>query len=476
MAIAVGDAADGGLRLGLDLRLGLFGAVPGAEEETTVLHALLELRIVVAFVDMLVEVRLGLGVDIRLDGFEEFGNVVLNAFEGHRLLLKRIAAHEFHRAVLEIAAAHDDAHGHTLQFVVGKLEARTLVVGVVVLHADALGAQTLGQTAQFLVELRQFAIALINRYDNHLDGREVGRQDEAVVVGVRHDECAHQAGADAPRSSPSVFGLVVFIDKLHIEGAAEVLAEEVTRTALQRLAVLHHSLDGVGVEGAGETFRGTLHTADDGDGQHIAGKVGIDVKHLAGTCFGFLASGVCRVAFLPEELARAEEKAGAHFPAHHVAPLVAAEGQVAPGVNPLAISVPDGRLRGRTDDQFLLQTCRGVNDHTIAIGVGLQTIVGDDGALLGKSLHVLCLLGEERLRDEHGEIYVLHARFLKTCIKRLLNALPDGIAVGLDDHTAAHIGLFGQVGLDDQFVVPLRVVLASFCQVLKFNCHVNMLC
>ena len=45
--------------------------------------------------------------------------------------------------------------------------------------------------------------------------------------------------------------------------------------------------------------------------------------------FGFFASGVSRVAFLPQELSRTKEQASTHLPAHHVRPLVAQDRQVA---------------------------------------------------------------------------------------------------------------------------------------------------
>ena len=118
---------------------------------------------------------------------------------------------------------------------------------------------------------------------------------------MAHDERTHQTGRHAPRRGPSVLFLVVFVDKLHIESLTEVLTEEVRRTALQRLAVLHHRFDGVGVECAGKTLGGTLHAAHHGDGEHVFGKIGIDVEHLLGACFGLFAGGVRRVAFLPKE-------------------------------------------------------------------------------------------------------------------------------------------------------------------------------
>ena len=61
------------------------------------------------------------------------------------------------------------------------------------------------------------------------------------------------------------------------------------------------------------------------------------------------------VAFLPQELGRAQEEDGALFPAHDVAPLVDQHRQVAPRLDPLRIEVAEDRLAGRPQRQALLQ-------------------------------------------------------------------------------------------------------------------------
>ena len=280
------------------------------------------------------------------------------------------------------------------------------------------------------------------------------RQHETVVVGVGHDERTHKARAHAPARGPSVVGLIVLIDKLHIEGTAEVLPEEVARAALQGLAVLHHGFNSIGVERTGKAFRFALHAAHHGNGEHIACKVGINVEHLAGTLFCLLARGMGGVAFLPQELAGTQEEAGAHLPAHHVAPLVAEHGQVAPRMNPLAVSVPNRRFARGADYQFFLELCGGVNHHAVALGVGFEAIVRHHGALLGKAFHVFGFFREKTFRDEQREINVLHTSLLETRIKRLLDLFPNGIAVRFYHHAAAHVCLLGKVGFHNKFVIP----------------------
>ena len=299
----------------------------------------------------------------------------------------------------------------------------------------------------------------------------MGGKYQTVVVAVGHDECAHEACGDAPAGSPGIFFLVLLVNELNVEGTSEVLSEEVAGTALQCLTVLHHGFDGIGVEGSGKTFGLALHTAYNGDGEDVACKIGIDVEHEFGAFLCLLAGGMCGMAFLPEEFRGAEEEACTHFPAHDVAPLVAEHGEVAPGVDPVLVGVPDDGFRSGSDDEFLFETCSGVYYHSGVVFVRLQTVVGDDGTFLGEAFNVFGLAREVALGNKQWEIGILHTRLLETEVEFMLKGFPDGIAIGLDDHASAHVGLFGKVGFYYQFVIPTRIVDAAFGKVFEFFCH-----
>ena len=155
------------------------------------------------------------------------------------------------------------------------------------------------------------------------------REYQTVVIGMRHDKRSHQTGGNTPGGSPNILQLVLLIDELHIERLGEVLSQEVGSTALQSLSVLHHRFDGVGVEGTCKTLVGRLHALYHGHRHVFFGKLGIYIQHLYRFFFGFLAGGMCRVSFLPEEFGGTEEQTGTHFPTEHVCPLVAQDRQVA---------------------------------------------------------------------------------------------------------------------------------------------------
>ena len=238
---------------------------------------------------------------------------------------------------------------------------------------------------------------------------------------------------------------------------------------LESLAVLHHGLDAEGIQRAGEALVGTLVPLEDGHGHVLFGKLGIDLEHAAGLLFGLLAGGVGGVPFLPQEFGRAEEHAGAHLPADHVGPLVAEDGQVAVTLDPVLIGAPDDGLGGGAHDELFFEACVGVHHHAAAVGVVHQAVVGHHGALLGKALHMLGLAAEETFGDEEGEVGVLVAGGLEHAVQLGLHLLPDGVAVGFDDHASADGALFGQVGAHHQLVVPFGVVFAAF---LKIFCHI----
>ena len=69
--------------------------------------------------------------------------------------------------------------------------------------------------------------------------------------------------------------------------------------------------------------------------------------------------------------------------------------------------------------------------------------MGDDRALLSEALHVVGLAAEEALGDEEGEVGVVVPRLLEHIIELALHALPDRIAVGLDDHAATYGAALG---------------------------------
>ncbi len=233
-------------------------------------------------------------------------------------------------AAAEVAGVHDDADGLAivaLRFQIG-FEA------VAEIHYGGF-----------------FFVVAEDRNDDNVGRSETRGQDETVVVGVGHDEAADEARADAPGSGPAEFFAAFTGEEFDFLRFGKVLAEEVGRAGLERLAVLHHRFDRIGIDGAGESFAGSFFASDDGHGHEVLREGGVDVEHFERFVDGFLLRGVGGVAFLPEELGGAQEQARAHFPADDVSPLVNEDGQVAVGLDPFGVHRADDGFAGGADDE-----------------------------------------------------------------------------------------------------------------------------
>ena len=162
--------------------------------EAALLNLLLELLVGVNSHGVLLAVVERLLVDALLDIVEQLCYIFLDALARDGLFLQGVAAHHLHGVVLEVAATHHEAYGYTLELVVGELESGALVVGIVVLHADAHGAELRGDALDLGVDGCELLGVLVDGHDNHLYGGELRRKHEAVVVRVSHDERTHQTG------------------------------------------------------------------------------------------------------------------------------------------------------------------------------------------------------------------------------------------------------------------------------------------
>ena len=208
--------------------------------------------------------------------------------------------------------------------------------------------------------------------------------------------------------------------------------------------VVHHALHGVGLLSAVELLLVGLPAFDHRHGQHVLQKVGVDVEHPHGLLPGLLGRGVHGVALLPQKLPVAQEGAGGLLPPQHGAPLVIQFGQVPVGVDDVFVVLAEQSLGGGTDAVFFLQLLAATQGHP--------------GALGGEALHVVLLLLEQTLGDEHGQVDVLVARLLKLLIQLMLDVLPDGVAVGAVDEHTLDGGVVNQLRLFAHIGVPLGKV------------------
>ena len=290
-----------------------------------------------------------------------------------------------------------------------------------------------------------FPVAALNRNDHHLIRRDARREDEPAVVAVRHDDAADHSRRNAPRGRPGVLQRLVAALELDLERFREVLPEVVRRAGLQRAAIAHERLDGIGARRAGKLLARALLPVEHGHREHLFRERLVDAEHPQRLFVRFGFGLVRGVALLPEEFGRAQERPRHLLPSDDVRPLVDEDRQIAPGLDPLRVHRADDGFRGRTDDQLLLELFRASFRHP--------------GHLRREAFDMLGLAHDQALGNEQREVRVDVPGLLEAPIEILLNQLPDGVAVRTDDHAALDRRVVGQLRAPDDVQIPAGEIL-----------------
>ena len=80
---------------------------------------------------------------------------------------------------------------------------------------------------------------------------------------------------------------------------------------------------------------------------------------------------------------------------------------------------------------------------------------------LAKPSAISSSLARNDLGMKSGKVGVDVAGVLEHAIEGPLHLLPDGVAVRLDDHAAAHVGVLRQAGVLDDVEIPLGIILVA---------------
>ncbi|MNL34079.1 hypothetical protein D3C87_1560260 [compost metagenome] len=108
--------------------------------------------------------------------------------------------------------------------------------------------------------------------------------------------------------------------------------------------VFHHRFNGIRVNRTGKTFRRRLLAGNDRDRQIAFYKITVDLQHPHRFFTRFSLIFMGGVAFLPEKLARADERQCAFLPADYVRPLIDQDRQITVRLNPFGIHMADHRF------------------------------------------------------------------------------------------------------------------------------------
>ena len=143
------DAADRGFGRLLDRHLGLDSAVPVRRHEAAFgVERADELLPRIDGRNHRIAERPGLVEDALLDFVHQRCHAVDQPLLRYDLLFERVAAHQFDRAVFQIARAERQPYRHAFEFVFGELEARTDIVARVDLDAQSACAEFGGDYAK----------------------------------------------------------------------------------------------------------------------------------------------------------------------------------------------------------------------------------------------------------------------------------------------------------------------------------------
>ena len=299
-----------------------------------------------------------------------------------------------------------------------------------------------------------------DRQNDDVCRRDARWDDHAVVVRVRHDDGADEACAHAPARRPRKLLGAVARGELDAARPGKILPEKMRGAGLDGLAILHHRLDAERPHRAGKTLGLRFFARKNRQRQMLAREGFIHAQHLLRLLHRLLRSLVRGVAFLPQELGGAEKNARAHLPSHDVRPLVDEDGKVAPGLHPFCVGGADDRLAGGSHHERLgeLRAGRGTQ---FAIRPDIEPVVRDDRAFLCEALDVSRFFFEITERNEERKIRVPVAGRLEHGIERALHGFPDAVAPGLDNHAAAHVGVFREIGGTDDLLIPLGEILRA---------------
>ena len=377
-----------------------------------------------------------------MDLHQQALHLALQLLQRHKVLLTGVTAGNDALPLLHILGANLHTQGHALHLVLRILPAVGLV-GVVGLDPQA---QSLNALLQTVSGIQHALLVLGDGNHNHLNGGDGGGQNQSVVVAVGHDHRADQAGGAAPAGLEGVLQGVVPAGKGDVIGPGELVAEVVRGGGLQRLAVLHHGLHGVGGLSTGKLFLVGLAAGDHRNGQSVLAEIGIAPQLLLRLRLGLSSGLMDGVTLLPPELTGAQEGTGGLFPAHDGAPLIVQHGQLPPAVQHVGPVVGEHGLGGGPDAQPLLQLA--VAAH------------GDPGHLRSEALDQLPFLLQQALGNQHRHGYVLMACLLELAVHDVHHVLPNGIAVGAHNHKALNTGVIHQLRLQADVRVPLCEVLA----------------
>src|SRR5207253_1694440 len=102
-----------------------------------------------------------------------------------------------------------------------------------------------------------------------------------------------------------------------------------------------------------------------------------------------------------------------------------------------------------------------VSRPQFSIGISFEAAVRDDCTFLSKAFDVLGFLCEITQRNEKGEICVAVSRGAKHGIELALHVFPNAVAPRANNHAAAYLRRFCQLGGANHLLIPFGKILVA---------------
>ena len=203
--------------------------------------------------------------------FQQGGHRGLQLVQGHDVLLPTQPGDQHALALFDVLRADLQTQGHPLHLILGKFPT-CRIVGIVHLHPGHF-RQPLFERGGLFQHAR---LVLGDGQDDHLHRRHRRGQHQAVVVAMSHDNGADKPGGHPPRGLVRGLQGVVLAGELDAEGLGEAVPKIVGSPRLQRFAVVHQRLDGVGRHRPGKLIALGLFALDNRHSQRVLAEVGVN--------------------------------------------------------------------------------------------------------------------------------------------------------------------------------------------------------
>ena len=226
------------------------------------------------------------------------------------------------------------------------------------------------------------------------------------------------------------------------------------RRALQRLVILHETLDGIRRLRTRELFLFGLLAGYDGDGEDVFKEVGVAVQLLLRLVNGLLGCLVDGVALLPPELSRAQERAGRLLPADDGTPLVIEHRQFAVSLQHARPMIAEHCLGRRTEGQTLFQLFAAAHRDPRDLG--------------RKAVDQFAFFFQQTLGDQDRHRNVFMAGLLELRVHDTLDVFPDRVTIGTQDRKALDGRILDQFCLAADIGVPLGKIDLHIGDLLDF--------